>query len=110
MFLALPARFALLLWLSMCAAIGLLFGWPVIAASILLALAPTYLSMRSHNVVIAFPVAAVGALAGALALTSHGVIASALISLPTGFIVGVGLSSAAMWLSHRRSCETCRSA
>ena len=106
MFFALPARYALLLWLCMCAAIGLLFGWPVIAASVLLALGPTYLAMQSHNVVIAFPVAAVGALAGALALTSHGVIASVLISLLTGFVVGLGLSSAAMWLNHWRRCRS----
>jgi len=109
MFFALPARAVLLLWLGLCAIIGLLFGWPVIVGSILLAVGPTYLSMQSHHGIIAFPVAAVGALAGALSLTSHGLVASVLISLLTGFVVGLGLSLAAMWLNHRRTCA-CRSA
>ena len=102
MFFALSARSALVLWLGTCVVLGLLFGWPVIAGSIVLSVGPAYLSSRSRSYFIALPFAIGGALAGALVFTGHGVIASIFISLLTGLVVGIGLSSAAMWLSHRR--------
>jgi len=107
---ALSARKALLVWLGTCAALGLLFGWPVMAGSFALSIGPAYLSIRSRNFLVAFPFAFAGALAGALFFTAHSVIASAFLSLLTGIVVGHGLSMAAMWLAHRRTCAVCRSA
>ena len=101
MFFALSARSALVLWLGACVALGVFFGWPVIAGSITAAVGPAYLSSRSRNHLIAFPFAIGGAVAGAAAFTGHGVIASMFICLLTGLVVGIGLSSAAMWLSLR---------
>jgi len=92
----------LLLWLGSCALLGLLFGWPVIAGSLVLAVGPTYLTISIRNYLIAFPFAVAGALLGALGLTGRGVISAAFVSLVTGIVVGLGLSSVAMWLRHWR--------
>src|SRR5262245_27498412 len=102
MFFSMSARSALLLWLGSCAAVGLLFGWPVVGCSIALAVSPVYLSIRSRNYLIAFPFAFAGVLLGALAFTTHGIIGSVLISVLVGLLVGQGLSLGAMWLRHWR--------
>lgn len=99
MFFALSARTGLLVWLGTCAAIGLLFGWPVLAGSFALSVGPAYLSIRSRSFLV-FPFAFGGAIAGALFFTAHGVITSLLISLLTGTVVGQGLSLIVMWLRH----------
>jgi len=100
-FLALSARAALLLWLGLCTTLGLLFGWPVIAASFAVGIGPAYSSVRSRNFMIAFPFAFGGAVVGAVAFTDHSVVAAVLISLLEGIVVGHGLCFAAMWFHHR---------
>ena len=102
MFFSMSARSGLLLWLGICAVLGMLFGWPVLGCSMAMALGPAYHSIRSRIYLIAVPFAVAGALIGALAFTPHGIIWSVFISLLIGIVVGQGLALAAMWLRHWR--------